>query len=106
MSNNGKVVVIGAGFVGATSAYAMFIDGAPSEIVLLDVNKEKAEGEAMDLEQGMQFVPGTKLSYGSDYALFLNAEVVVITPGPRTKPGQTRLDLFSVNAQILCERQQ
>ena len=101
MSNNGKVVVIGAGFVGATSAYAMFIDGAPSEIVLLDVNKEKAEGEAMDLEQGMQFVPGTKLSYGSDYALVRNAEVVVITAGARTKPGQTRLELISVNAQIL-----
>src|SRR3989338_864833 len=95
MSNNGKVVVIGAGFVGATSAYAMFIDGAPSEIVLLDVNKEKAEGEAMDLEQGMQFVPGTKLSYGSDYALVRNAEVVVITAGDRTKPGQTRRTHFS-----------
>ena len=59
MSKTGKVAIVGAGFVGATSGYAMLIDGVASEITLLDVNREKVEGEAMDLEHGMQFVPGT-----------------------------------------------
>lgn len=98
---SGKVTVIGAGSVGATSAYAMFIDGAPSEITLIDVSKEKAEGEAMDLEHGMQFVPNTKLTYGTDYKLVKDAEIVVITAGARTKPGQTRLELITTNAGIL-----
>lgn len=101
MVQPGKVVVIGAGFVGSTAAYAMLIEGVAREIVILDIHKEKAEGEALDLEHGMQFVPGAKLNFGTDYTLVKGAQVVVITAGANQKSGQSRRDLFQVNAQIV-----
>lgn len=101
MVQPGKVVVVGAGFVGSTAAYAMLMDGVAREIVILDIHKEKAEGEALDLEHGMQFVPGAKMSYGTDYKLVKGAQVVVITAGANQKPGQSRRDLFEMNAKII-----
>lgn len=101
MIQPGKVVVVGAGYVGSTAAFAMLMDGVAREIVLLDVHKEKAEGEALDLEHGMQFVQGAKLRYGSDYSLVRGAQVVVITAGANQKSGQTRRELFQQNAAIV-----
>ena len=68
-NHSSKIAIVGAGFVGSTAAYACLIEGAASEITLIDVNKEKAEGEAMDLQHGLQFKPNTKISFGSDYSL-------------------------------------
>ncbi len=96
-----KVAIIGAGFVGSTAAYALLIDGAASEIALIDVNREKAEGEAMDLQHGLQFKANAKITFGSDYALCKDAEIVVITAGAHQKPGETRLDLVKKNSAIL-----
>lgn len=101
MIQPGKVVVIGAGFVGSTAAYAMLIEGVAREIVMLDIHKEKAEGEALDLEHGMQFVPGAKMRFGTDYKLVKGAQIVVITAGANQKPGQSRRDLFVINANIV-----
>lgn len=98
-----KVAIIGAGFVGSTAAYALLIDGAASEIALIDVNKEKAEGEAMDLQHGLQFKPNVRISFGSSYALCKDAEIVVICAGAHQKQGETRLDLVKRNSAILKE---
>ncbi len=96
-----KVAIIGAGFVGSTCAYALFIDGVANEIALIDINKEKAKGEALDLVHGNLFTPYTKVTYGNSYRLVKDAEVVVITAGAHQKPGDTRLDLTKTNAGIL-----
>ena len=95
-----KVAIIGAGFVGSTAAYALLMDGAASEIALIDVNREKAEGEAMDLQHGMQFKPDAKISFGSDYGLCKYAEIVVICAGAHQKPNETRIDLVKKNSAI------
>ena len=96
-----KVAIIGAGFVGSTAAYALLMDGAACEIALIDVNREKAEGEAMDLQHGLQFKPNVKISFGSGYELCKDAEIVVICAGAHQKPGETRLDLVKKNSGIL-----
>lgn len=98
-----KVAIIGAGFVGSTAAYALLIDGAASEIVLIDVNREKAEGEAMDLQHSLQFKPHTKVSFGNNYGLCKDAEIVVICAGAHQKPGETRIDLVKKNSVIFKE---
>ena len=98
-----KIAIIGAGFVGSTAAYACLIEEAASEIALIDVNKEKAEGEAMDLQHGMQFKPNTKISFGNDYGLCKDAKIVVITAGAHQKPGETRIDLVNKNSAIFKE---
>ena len=95
-----KVAIIGCGFVGSTAAYAMLIKEIANEIVLIDVNREKAEGEALDLEHGIQFVKSGKIIYGNSFDLCAGADVVVITAGLAQKPGETRLDLVSKNAKL------
>lgn len=99
--NPSKVAIIGAGFVGSTAAYSLLIDGAASEIALIDVSREKAEGEAMDLQHGLQFKPNCKITYGSDYSLCNDADIIVICAGAHQKPGETRLDLVKKNSAIL-----
>ena len=98
-----KIAIVGAGFVGSTAAYACLIEGAASEIALIDVDREKAEGEAMDLQHGLQFKPNTKITFGSDYRLCKDAEIVVITAGAHQKPGETRIDLVNKNSAIFKE---
>ena len=95
-----KVAIIGAGFVGSTSAYACLIEGAASEIALIDVNREKAEGEAMDLRHGLPFMENAKISFGSDYSLCKDADIVVITAGKHTSGDQSRLALVEENALL------
>lgn len=76
------------------------INGMVSEIALIDVNKEKAEGEAMDLQHGLQFRPNIQIKFGNDYKLCKDADIVVITAGVHQKPGETRLDLVKKNSEI------
>lgn len=95
-----KVVIVGAGDVGASFAYALLQSGTAESIVLVDARQELAEGQALDLAHGLSFVPATLVRAGSpdDYA---DAEVIVITAGAKQKPGESRLDLLQKNARIL-----
>ena len=99
-SNARKVVIVGAGDVGASFAYALLQSGTAESIVLIDVQRELAEGQALDLAHGLPFVPATVVRAGSpeDYA---DAAVIVITAGAKQKPGQSRLNLVRKNAHIL-----
>jgi L-lactate dehydrogenase len=97
--NSNKIAVIGAGGVGATTAYALMVQGVGSEIVLIDVNKDKAEGEAMDLRHGASFVNPVDI-YAGDYEDLADAKLIVITAGAAQKPGETRLDLIKKNTGI------
>lgn len=94
-----KVSIIGAGFVGATTAYTLMLSGLVAELVLVDVNNDKAEGEAMDLSHGMPFIPPVKISAG-DYSACRDSSIVVITAGANQKPGETRIDLVKKNTEV------
>jgi len=98
--NSRKVVIVGAGDVGASFAYALLQSGTAESIVLVDVRHELAEGQALDLAHGLPFVPSTIVRAGSpeDYA---DAAVIVITAGAKQKPGESRLNLVRNNAHIL-----
>ena len=95
-----KIGVIGAGAVGATVDNDLMIQGVASEIVLVDINKKKAAGEAMDIYQGAPFHSPAIVRSG-DYSALAGADIVVITCGMPRKPGMTRLDLAQVNVNIL-----
>lgn len=96
-----KVTILGAGNVGASIAFAMAIKGLCSEMVLVDINKPKAKGEAMDIMQGNSFYPGCDVRDG-DYPDAVGSDLVVVTVGIARKPGQTRLDLCKINAKIIA----
>lgn len=96
-----KVTILGAGNVGASIAFAMAIKGLCSEMVLVDINKPKAKGEAMDIMQGNSFYPGCDVRDG-DYPDAAGSDLVVVTVGIARKPGQTRLDLCKINAKIIA----
>lgn len=87
-----KIVILGAGNVGASIAYTLTLDGMASEIVLIDINNDKAKGEAMDIIQGTAFCPPVNI-YAGDYSNAKGADVVIVTVGMARKPGQTRIDL-------------
>lgn len=94
-----KIAVIGAGNVGSTAAYALMISGIASEIVLIDIDKDKAMGEAMDLNHGTAFVKPVIVKHG-DYSDCQEASIIIITAGANQKPGETRLDLLGRNIKI------
>jgi L-lactate dehydrogenase len=94
-----RVVVIGTGFVGSSFAFALLNQGITDEMVLLDVNKKKAEGDAMDLNHGLPFGSPMKI-WAGDYSDCKDADVIVITAGANQAPGETRLDLIEKNAKI------
>ncbi|MDR0618063.1 MAG: L-lactate dehydrogenase [Endomicrobium sp.] len=94
-----KVCIVGCGNVGMRYAYSMIISGVAREMVLLDHNKDKAEGEAMDLSHGAPFVSPIKI-YAGDYPDTVNSDLVVITAGRGQKYGETRIDLIKSNAEI------
>lgn len=94
-----KVAVIGCGFVGSASAFSLMNSGLFSEIVLIDADKDKAEGEAMDISHGIPFARQMKI-YAGDYDDIIDASIIIITAGANQKPGETRLDLVRKNAQI------
>jgi L-lactate dehydrogenase len=94
-----KIAIVGVGAVGATAAYALMISGLADEIVLIDVNEHKAEGEAMDLMHGSPFVRPMAI-YPGRYGDCTGAQVVAITAGAAQRPGESRLELMKRNAQI------
>jgi L-lactate dehydrogenase len=96
-----KVVIVGTGFVGMSYAYALVNQGTIEELILIDVNKEKAEGEAMDLNHGLAFASRKMTIKAGDYDDCKDAGLVVITAGVNQKPGETRIDLLNRNASII-----
>ena len=94
-----KVAVIGCGFVGATSAFSLIQTGLFSEMVLIDANAKKAEGEAMDLSHGRAYLTPMNI-YAGTYDDIVDAGIIVITAGANQKPDETRLDLVKKNVQI------
>lgn len=102
MANNvNRVALIGTGFVGTAFAYAMVNQGITGELILIDVNKDKAEGEAMDIAHGIPFAPSRTKVRAGDYTDCRSCDIVVITAGANQKPGETRLELLERNAQIM-----
>ncbi len=95
-----KITVLGAGNVGATCAYTFAVAGTCSDIVLIDINKEKAKGEAMDIRQGVSFSHNVEVIDGN-YDDAVGSDIVVVTLGLARKPGQTRLDLAQANVNII-----
>lgn len=99
-----KLVLIGTGFVGMSMAYAILCQGSSSgvnELVLIDIQKEKAIGEAMDLAHGLSFSSSHMQIRAGEYSECSDADIVVITAGLNQKPGQTRLELSLENAKIM-----
>lgn len=97
-----KISIIGAGFVGSTTAFALMNNNVASEIVIVDINYEKAVGEAMDLDQGRVFVSPVNVVAG-DYPDTAGSDIVIITAGLAQKPGETRIDLVNRNIEIYKE---
>lgn len=95
-----KISIIGAGNVGATIAYTLSSEDIASEIVLIDIDKQKAEGEVMDIEQGTCFRDPISIISG-DYKDAKDSDIVIITSGIARRPGQTRIELTQTNVNIL-----
>ena len=98
---NSKVTVVGAGSVGASTAYAALIRGSARHVALYDIATEKVEAEVLDLAHGTQFTGSSDITGGSDLSVVEGSHVVVITAGAKQDPGQTRLELAGVNARIM-----
>lgn len=94
-----KISIIGSGFVGSTTAFALMMGGLASELVIVDINKDKAEGEAMDLSHGASFAKPVDITAGS-YEDTKDSDIVIITAGVAQKPGETRLDLIGRNLSV------
>jgi len=95
-----KIVVIGAGFVGTTYAYALMHTGLAGQIVLIDLDQKRVKGEVMDLEHGLAFVPPVEIRSG-DYSDCADANLIVVTAGAKQITGQSRLELVQHNADIV-----
>lgn len=100
MYNPRKVVIVGAGAVGSTFAYALAQKNLADEIALIDVNRDYAEGQVLDLAHGLPYYPSVEISVGrkEDYA---TAHVIVITAGAKQAPGESRLDLLQKNSRMI-----
>jgi L-lactate dehydrogenase len=95
-----KIVIIGSGFVGSTTAFALMQSGLVSKMALIDIDEEKAEGEVMDLNHGLPFVMPIEISVG-DYSDCKDADIIIMAAGPSIKPGETRLDLANKNSNLM-----
>lgn len=95
-----KITIVGTGSVGSTIAYTLTVMGLASEIVMIDINGEKALGEALDIRQGVPFCNPSTV-YAGSYCDAKDSDIVIITSGVARKPGQTRLDLAQTNVNIL-----
>lgn len=105
--DNRKIVLVGTGFVGMSMAYSFLSQAGIDELVLVDVAKEKAEGEAMDLSHGLPYSRSKIKIKAGDYSDCTDASIIVITAGAAQKPGQTRLELTGINTKIMksiCEQ--
>lgn len=100
ISKNRKVAIIGTGLVGSSTAFSLITQGVCDEVVMIDINKEKALGEVMDLKHCIEYLNrNTKIKVGS-YEDCKDVDIVVITAGAPPKPGQTRLDTLDLSAKI------
>lgn len=99
-TDNRKVALVGTGMVGMSYAYAMLNQGACDELVLIDINKERAKGEAMDLNHGLAFAQTNMKIYAGTYRDCADADIVVLCAGVAQKPGESRLDLLKRNAAV------
>lgn len=97
--NSRKAAIVGCGFVGAASAFALMESGLFSEMVLIDADNNRAEGEALDISHGMPFAKPMQI-YAGGYENIADASVVIVTAGAGQKPGETRLDLVKKNVGI------
>ena len=95
-----KIVLIGTGMVGMSFAYCLLNQTICDELVLIDLDRKRAEGEAMDLNHGLAFAPGNMHIYAGSYHDCHNADIVTICAGVAQKPGETRLDLLKRNADV------
>lgn len=103
MKDNGftkKIAIVGTGFVGMSFAYALLCDGACDEMVLIDINREKALGEAMDLNHGLAFAKTNMKITAGDYGDCADADIVVICAGVSQKPGEDRISLLQRNRAV------
>lgn len=103
MKDNGftkKVAIVGTGFVGMSFAYALLCDGACDEMVLIDINREKALGEVMDLNHGLAFAKTNMKITAGDYGDCADADIVVICAGVSQKPGEDRISLLQRNRAV------
>ena len=100
MINQRKAAIVGCGFVGASIAFSLMQRGLFSELVLIDANHKKAEGEAMDLSHGLPYTASMDI-YAGDYRDTADCALVIVTAGANQKPGETRLDLIDKNVAIL-----
>lgn len=98
-ANGNKVGIVGAGQVGATTAYTLLISGLVSELVLVDLNEVKASGEVLDLSHGIPLCPPADIDYGG-YDKLAGADIVILTAGVSQKPGENRIDLLRRNIQV------
>lgn len=98
---NRKAAIIGAGYVGSSIAYALALRDIAREIVLIDIAKEKAEGEAKDIRYGLSTL-GTADLYAGDYSDCSDCDLIIITAGRNRKAGESRLDLASENVKTMC----
>ncbi len=95
----GKITIVGAGLVGTTTAYTLMLSGLVSEIVLIDKDKNRADGNALDMNHGISFVSPVRIIAG-DYADIKDSDMVIITAGANQEPGEKRTDLLRKNARI------
>lgn len=95
-----KIAVVGTGFVGMSFAYAMLCDGGCDEMLLIDIDKQKAEGEAMDLSHGLSFAKTNMKIYAGDYRDCRDADIVIICAGVSQKPGEDRISLLQRNTAV------
>ena len=94
-----KITIIGTGSVGSTIAYTLTVTGLASEIVMIDINAQKAMGEAMDIRQGTPFCSPCTI-YAGNYSDAAGSDIVIISSGIARRPGQSRLDLAQTNVNI------
>ena len=99
MSTTAKVSIIGTGMVGASLAYSIMVEKAAGEVVLVDTNKDRALGEAKDINHALPFSAPTKVTAG-EYADCRGSDIIVITAGVAQKPGESRLSLVERNVEI------
>ena len=97
--NYRKAAMIGCGFVGSASAFALMQSGLFTEMVLIDANRTKAEGEALDISHGLPFAKPMKI-WAGDYDDLSDAAIIIVSAGAGQKPGETRLDLVKKNVEI------
>ncbi|MFP7486426.1 L-lactate dehydrogenase [Priestia filamentosa] len=100
-NTNRKVVIVGTGFVGSSAAYSIVNRGVCDELVLIDINEKRAQGEALDLSHCADFLPHRIKIKAGGYEECRDAHLIIITAGAAQKPGQTRLDLMDLNVSIM-----